>query len=108
MVTYSISNIKFCLRDGVEVRFMKWVKFPALIANKSLLNVVNNQILLFQSGASMKRARQIWDFLSDTAVTLHEIVKLVYTSATIVYKFHICFLIMAIKRSFFFFCVHLL
>lgn len=57
---------------------MKQVKFPVFIGSIKVIiqSDVHNQILLLLSGASMKRAKLVWNFLTGTSVAKTSLTKL--------------------------------
>ena len=93
LITYSPSNKKFHFGDSVEVKSVKKVKFPAFIGSKKVLieaNIVDNEIPLLLSSASIKRAKLVLDFSRDMAMVFDESIKCAYQLATIVYHLHTC------------------
>ena len=59
--------------DGIEVNSTETVKFPAVIGTKKVMteaNIVKNDIPLLLSQASMKRAKMVSEFKTDTAEVL--------------------------------------
>ena len=75
---------KFRFGDGVDVLSSQEVLIPVLIGAKKVMiktSVVDNEIPLLLSKSSMKKARLILDFNSDTANVLGQDVKLHCTTS---------------------------
>ena len=84
LVTYFSTNTRFKFGDGVEVCASRKVKFPAVIGrNRVMIEscVVDNDIPLLLSKASMKKAKVVLDLVTDTASVLGETVELVCSSS---------------------------
>ena len=67
------SDMNFRFGDGIEVNSTEIVKFPAVIGTKQVMteaNIVKNDIPLLLSQASMKRAKMVSEFETDTAEVL--------------------------------------
>ena len=82
LITYSPSNTKFRFGDGVKIKSVKKVKFPAFIGSKKVFieaNIVDNEILLLLRRASMKREKLVLDFSRDMAVVFDESINLMCT-----------------------------
>ena len=77
-------DTKFRFGDGIEVKSVEEIEFPVVIGKKRVkikANVVNNEIPLLLSKASMKRANIVLNFMNDTAEILGQNVKLYTTSS---------------------------
>ena len=81
--SYKVST-KFKFGDGKEVDSCEEVVFPVVIGTKKVkikASVVDNEIPLLLSKASMKRARLVLNFQTDTARILGQKVRLHCTSS---------------------------
>lgn len=84
LIIYSKADAKFRFGDGEEVVSSQEVEFPVIIGVKKIkikANIVDSEIPLLLSKASMKRAGLILNFNEDTAVILGRKVKLHCTSS---------------------------
>ena len=83
-VKWSKADTKFRFGDGIDVKSVEEIEFPVVIGKKRVkikANVVNNEIPLLLSKASMKRANIVLNFMNDTAEILGQNVKLYTTSS---------------------------
>ena len=84
LIETSKVNTKFRFGDGKEVVSLLEVKFPVVVGVKKIMiraNIVDSEIPLLLSKASMKRAKLILNFNDDSAQILGQKVKLYCTSS---------------------------